>query len=42
MENKNKGNENKIILGKLILGKIIIALWIKWAGTMEIKHNRLR
>ena len=31
MENKNEGNENKIILETLIV------LWIKWIGMMEIK-----
>ena len=35
MENKCKGNENKIILGDLIL------LWIKWTGMVEIKHKDL-
>ena len=33
MENKCKGNENKIILGDLIL------LWIKWTGMVEVKHK---
>ena len=32
MENKNEGNENKIILGDLIV------LWIKWRGIVVIKH----
>ena len=32
MENKNDGNESKIILGDFIV------LWIKWRGIVEIKH----
>ena len=36
MENKNEGNEDKIILGDLIV------LWIKWRGMVEIKHYRYR
>ena len=33
MENKDDGNENKIIFGDLIV------LWIKWIGMMKIKHK---
>ena len=34
MENKNEGNENKIILGD-----DFYCTMIKWTGTVEIKHK---
>ena len=35
MENKNEGNENKIILETLIL------LWMKWTDMVEIRQKDL-
>ena len=35
MENKNEGNENKIVLETLIV------LWIKWTDIVEIRHKDL-